>query len=368
MSVKEIMRKKARDLEAFTPELADFTVEEIKKTLGLDRVAKLSFNENPWGPFPTAVEAIKKAAFSLNLYPDAVAKELRQALADLYGLPANFFVLSNGADEMIALLAQTFLDEGDEVVIPFPTFGQYFSSVTLMGAKPVKVGLKDYKIDLESVYNAITERTKMVILCNPNNPTGTIITGDEVKSFIRDVPEDVLVVIDEAYAEYVEDFKFISGTKLVQEINNNIIVVRTFSKIYALAAARVGYGVAKPEIIEAINKVRPPFNVNVLGQVGALNSLFDKESVERIKNYTMKAKRELYHFLDKLGISYVPSETNFVLIDTGKDCVEVFEFLAREGVIVRTADVWGLPTHIRLTIGSPEDMEFFYRTFKKLYE
>jgi len=366
MPNKNLMRRSAWDIMPFIPELEDLPIEEIKNRLNLPRVAKLSFNEAPLGPSPLAIKAMQEAAFNPNLYPDAEAKILKEKLSAHYNLPLEYFAVANGADEMIVLLSQAFLNEGEEVVIPFPTFGQYFASSKLMGARPVKVELTDFTIDLDKVKNSITEKTKMVILCNPNNPTGTIIKKEKLLQFIKELPSHIILVVDEAYGEYAVDAVFQSVIPLVKSYPN-IIGIRTFSKIYGLAACRVGYAIANPALIKAINQVRPPFNLNIFAQVGAAAALDDQEYIQKIYNYNLRAKKNLYNFLDQLKLPYVPSYTNFVFFDTQKEGKDIFQHLAQKGVLVRTAHGWGYPTFLRLTIGSSEDMEMFYQAFKELY-
>ncbi|MFZ7104682.1 MAG: histidinol-phosphate transaminase [Peptococcaceae bacterium] len=363
---KTLMRNWAKDIIPFTPELEDLPVKDIMTRLNLTKVAKLSFNEAPQGPSPLAVKAIQEAALSPNLYPDASALELKTRLGELYKLPPAAFAVSNGADEMIVLLTQAFLNEGEEVVIPFPTFGQYFVSTRLMGAKAVKVPLTDFTIDLEKVREGITDKTKMIILCNPNNPTGTIIPGKQLTAFIRNLPAHILLVVDEAYAEYADSYDFQSIIPLTAKFPN-IIAVRTFSKIYGLAACRVGYAVASPPVIQALNQVKPPFNLNVFAQAGAAAALQDQNYIADLKKYNTAAKIQLYKYLDRLNLSYVKSQANFVFFNARKDGKEVFNYLAADGIMVRTAHGWGYPAFIRLTIGSPEDMEMFYDSFRSLY-
>jgi len=367
MPNKNLMRRSACDIMPFIPELEDLPIEEIKNRLKLTRVAKLSFNEAPLGPSPLAIKAMQEAVFSPNLYPDAEAKILKEKLSDHYNLPCDNFAVSNGADEMIVLLSQAFLNEGEEVIIPFPTFGQYFASSKLMGAKPIKVELTDFTVDLDKVKSNINEKTKMVILCNPNNPTGTIIEKDRLLEFIKELPPHIILVVDEAYGEYALDANYQSIIPLIKSFPN-IIGIRTFSKIYGLAACRVGYAVASPELIRAINQVRPPFNLNIFAQVGAARALDDQEYIQKIYSYNLQAKNNLYLFLDKLELPYVPSYTNFVFFDTQKEGRDVFNHLAQRGVLVRTAYGWDCPTFVRLTIGSPEDMDMFYQAFEELYK
>ncbi|MBZ4654505.1 MAG: histidinol-phosphate transaminase [Peptococcaceae bacterium] len=359
------MRKEARGLQPFIPELPDMALEQIKALTGLEKIVKLSFNENPFGPSPKAVEAIREAASQLNLYPDAVANGLRDVLAQGYGLTKDHIVLSNGADEMIVLTAQAFLEEGDHVLIPFPTFGQYFASTILMGAVPEKVALNNFKVDIGNILSSLTPRSKLIFLCNPNNPTGTYLSKDELINLLENLPPEVLLVLDEAYGEYVEAPDYISGVSFLSAYPN-VLVIRTFSKIYALAGARVGYALANPAIIQAINKVRPPFNLNALGQVAALASFCDREYILTAKAHNARVKKELYDFLQGHGLSFVPSETNFVLIDVGQDAIKLCSRLAEKGIMVRCGSAWGLDSYIRVSLGSVEDMAYFQDQLKKL--
>lgn len=348
--------KNARDLQAFPAHLPDLPAGLIKARLGLDRVYKLSFNENPYGPPPGAVEAMKKAAETSHLYPDAHGVSLRETIAGVYALDPKNVVLSNGADEMIVMLAQAFLDPGDEVVIPHPSFGAYIAAAKMVGAVPITVGLKNYTVDLDAVLEKVGLRTKLIFICNPNNPTGTMVSGEELEGFLARLPGHVMPVLDEAYMEYGPDPGRDSAVRFVRQ-NRNVMVIRTFSKIYGLAAARVGYLLAPSGPADWVNKVRAPFNVNYAGQLGAEAALADRSRLERIREMNAAERTFLAGSLEKLGLTCVPSHTNFILADTGIDCDAVFEGLARRGVIVRPGRPYGLPTHLRITIGTRKENE-----------
>lgn len=326
-------------------------VSEVRAKSGKDVIRKLSSNENPYGPFPLAVEAMQTVLPRLNTYSDGSARALRRRLGEHLGVDAANVVVSNGSNELLRIIAQCVLGPGDECVFPWPSFVVYPMVTQLMGATAVRVPLAGGEVhDLDAMLAAITNRTKLLFLCNPNNPTGTIYTRAAFTSFIAAVPDHVLVVIDEAYFEYVTDDEFPDGLEFFSA-DGRIAVLRTFSKIYSLAGARVGYGVMPAELIDAVNKVREPFNVNTVAQVGAYYSLSDQAEVARRRDENQEQKTYLYSCFDRLGISYVPSETNFVYLHTERP-VEVFDALLTEGVIVRD---FGTAPALRVGIGTPED-------------
>lgn len=317
MKLTQMVRSVYPNLTPYTCSLADLPVEEMKQALGLEQVYKLSFNENPLGPSPKAIAAMQQALTQLNLYPSSNGEAVLNKIAEKEGVKPENIILSNGADEMIILVAQTFLEADDEAVIPEICFVQYLASTHLMGAKPVFSPMKeDLGIDLEGALQKITEKTKVVFLCNPNNPTGTVIPADELKAFMKQVPENVLVVIDEAYHEFADGDGYASSVSLVEDFAN-VFVIRTFSKIYSLAAARIGYGIGQAELVDAIHHVRPPFNVNSIAQAGALASLDDDEHVAAARQNNQFGKQLLYKTFDDLGLAYLQSQANFVCVDTG---------------------------------------------------
>ncbi len=350
---------------AFVPELADLPIEEIRKVLGRQDVAKLSFNENPYGPSPRAVEAMQVAAQTVNLYQDSAGTGLRQAIAKGLKVDPEAVILSNGADEMIVLTALSFLDPGDEVVIPGPTFGQYAASVKTMGARPVSVPLQDYRINVVAAAAAVTKKTKMMFICNPNNPTGTFVTGSELEQLLAEVPDDVVVVVDEAYIDYVTDKQYQSAVEFLGQYPN-VFVIRTFSKLHALAGARVGYGVGNPELVKVLHRVRPPFNVNGVAQAGAKASLEDTEYQARMRQINAENRQYFYSLLDQLGIKYVPSQTNFVLVDADRNSTEVFTQLLGHGVVVRDVGGSGLSTCLRITVGTRQQMDLLHRALRAI--
>jgi histidinol-phosphate aminotransferase len=328
-------------------------VEELERELGIAGAIKLASNENPFPPPPAVVEALHKAVVGLNRYPDGSAYYLRRALAQKHGVSSEAIVLGNGSNELIELLARTFVRPGEEVVIPHPSFVVYPSIVQAVGGTRVVVTLKDYRIDLPKMQRAITALTKMVFVANPNNPTGTIVTADEVRTFLDKVPEHVIVVFDEAYYDFAAGPDF-PDTLAHLRNGKRVVVLRTFSKMASLAGLRVGYAVADPDCIALVNRIRPPFNVNTLAQVAALAVLGDETHVRRSVDAVREGVRQLSAALDALGVHHVPSRANFILADFD-DATRVYEQLLKLGVIVRPTASFGLERALRITVGTPEE-------------
>lgn len=345
-------REAVRALRGFTPDLSDRTIRELKKLLGREDVIKLSFNESPYGPSPQVITALGEAAAQAHLYHDPEGKELRVALAQHFGVTSDGVFLANGADEIITLVAQAFLSPGDEVIVADPTFGQYAFAARLMGAQPVVVPVRtDLSTDLDAMAGAITASTKLIVLCNPNNPTGLVFGGNELEIFLKKVPAQVLVLLDEAYAEYVDSSDFVSGIDLLDKYPN-IIAVRTFSKIYGLAGLRLGYGITRPQVAELIDRVRSPFNVNALAQSAALAALADTSYCARTAALNGTERRRLTAALSALGYKVYPSQTNFIFADIGQDSDALCQQLANEGIIIRSGSNWLMPTFVRITLGN----------------
>lgn len=345
-------REAVRALRGFTPDLSDRTIPELRRILGREDVIKLSFNESPYGPSPQVITALGEAAAQAHLYHDPEGKELREALAQHFAITADSVFLANGADEIITLIAQAFLSPGDEVIVTDPTFGQYAFAAKLMGAQPVVVPVRaNLSTDLAAMAGAITGLTKLIVLCNPNNPTGLIIGSDELAGFLEQIPGHVLVVLDEAYAEYVDDSQFLSGIGLVDKYPN-IIAVRTFSKIHGLAGLRLGYGIAHPQVAALIDRVRSPFNVNALAQVAALAALADTSYSARVATLNAAERRRLTAALTALGYKVYSSQANFVFADTGQDSEQLCQALAKEGIIIRNGANWAMPAFVRITLGN----------------
>ncbi|MGB2661545.1 MAG: histidinol-phosphate transaminase [Candidatus Omnitrophota bacterium] len=354
-----------KHLDNVTPYKPGKPIEEVKRELGLDKVYKLASNENPIGPSGRVTEAIAGAAKDANRYPDGGCFVLRKALSKRLSVSGENLVFGNGSDEIIVLALHAFVDPGDEVVVADPTFLVYHIASMVKNAKVRAVPLKDYKYDLQGMLGAITDRTKVVFIANPDNPTGSYVTQDELDLFLDKVPENVLVFIDEAYYEYAtgEDYPETQG--LIEREDRNVVVARTFSKAYSLAGLRVGYGMARPDIAEALNKVREPFNVNSLAQIAAVAALEDEKHIERSVNLVKEEKKRFYEFFDSISVKYVPSKSNFILVNTARDSMKVFDYLLRKGIIVREMSPWRLKGHIRVNIGLKEENDAFFKAFKE---
>lgn len=342
-------------------------LEELEREYGITESVKLASNENPLGPSPMAVKAIKNAIGKLNRYPDGSGHDLVQKISKHLGLLPQNVVLGNGSDDIIGMLVCAFLQPGDEVILPRPSFLMYEISVTSAGAAPIFVPLKSLSIDLEGIKERITSRTRMIFLCNPNNPTGTIFSRQDFENFLKKIPDEILVVVDEAYIEFVQDK---NCAKSIEYLDNTrpIITLRTFSKVYGLAGLRIGYGVMPVKIASLLNRVRLPFNVNLLAQVGAVAALEDKIFLKKFITLVHEGLHFLFDALDRLGIKYFPTQTNFFLIDVSKDADEVYERMLRQGVIVRSMKSYGYPNFIRINVGLPEENVRFLKALEKSLE
>jgi histidinol-phosphate aminotransferase len=326
---------------------------------GVKRVVNLGTNENPLGPSPKAMAALREAVGTVNRYPDAAGTALKVALANKYGLsPANI-ALGNGVDELLLLLCLSLAGPGDEVVMAKGTFISYLVWTNAVGAKAVQVPLKEYTNDLEAMANAITDRTRLVFVCNPNNPTGTIVKAAALEEFLRRVPESVPVVLDEAYYEYAVIPDYPRSVDYLRAGQQNLIVLRTFSKVYGLAGLRVGYMLAHEKMIDYIERARPPFNVNRLAQVAALAALDDDEHVRRSIEANEAAKDFFYRELAMLNVPYIPTYANFMAIKVDRPGTEVSKLLLERGFITTALEGWGVPNHVRFSFGTPEENKAF---------
>jgi histidinol-phosphate aminotransferase len=353
-----ISRRARPEIFTLKPYVPGKPVDEVKRELGIKDIIKLASNENPLGTSPKAHAAVAGSLGQMHLYPDANCFELKKKLATATGIPENGIAIGNGSDEILMLLALSLLGPGDQVIYAQPSFAEYEFTARIMGAECIEIPLRKFAHDLDNMLLAITARTKMIFICNPNNPTGTIVSGQQLENFMAQVPEDVLVVFDEAYFEYVDSDQFMSGLKYVVE-GRNALVLRTFSKIYGLAGLRVGYGLTSPEIAQALEMITEPFNVNILAQIAACAAVDDHEHVAKSRSLNQAGKDYLYPQLEQMGLRYVPTQSNFVFLDTGRDCQQVFRSLLQLGIIVRTGSVFGYPTYIRVTVGTEAENRRF---------
>jgi histidinol-phosphate aminotransferase len=330
-------------------------VEDVKRELGLTEVIKLASNENPFGSSPKAKEAIAREMENISIYPDGAAVELTNAIAKRFGVNTDQVIFGAGSDEIILMIARAFLVPGDETIMADQTFPQYKHNVQIENATIIEVPLKEGTHDLKAMAERVTDKTKVVWVCNPNNPTGTINTADEVELFLSKVPSHVLVVLDEAYCEYIDDPSFPDGLKLLAKYPN-VILLRTFSKIYGLASLRIGYGIGRPDVIRSINQVREPFNTSRFGQAAALAALQDDEFIAFCREENKKGLAYFNRSFAELGLQAFPAYGNFIMVDVKRSGQEVFDALLRKGVIVRAGHKL-YPTYVRITVGSQEQNE-----------
>jgi len=336
-------------------------VEEVQRELGLERVVKLASNEGPYGPFPAAQEAIARASLELNRYPDGGAWRLRQALAERHGVRFEEVTVCAGADAVIGFVAMATLDPGDEAVTGWPSFASFVLDPLKLGATPVRVPLRDDRIDLEAILSAITPRTKLVFVAAPNNPTGTTCTRAELDAYFAQVPPHVLTVLDQAYLEYIEDPDYPDAIEEYAKGGHRVLVLRTFSKIFGLAGLRVGYGVGSEAVVTAIGKVRRAFDVNSAGQEAALASLSEDGEVARRRTANREAMARLERVLRDHGLHPAgPAVANFLFVRV-EDAVGLNDALLRQGVIVRPLGSFGAPDALRITAGTPEEIAFLER-------
>ncbi len=333
-------------------------IEEVKRELGLTDVVKLASNENALGPSPLAIEAIRAAAERVHLYPDAACHVLRQALSAHLGVAPNQLIFGNGSDDIIHLLGVTFLEPGDEVITSHPSFVRYEAAAILNGAPCHNVALSDWTYDLDAMAERINGRTRLIFISNPNNPTGTSVTDGQVRRFMERVPERAIVVFDEAYFEYVDRPDFPRSLDCL-EAGRNVVILRTFSKAYGLAGLRLGYGIGLAETVSYLDRVREPFNVSLVAQEAGAAALQDSDFLARTLEMNRSGKELLAAGFRKLGLDFCGTDGNFIWVDIARDCRPLFDALLRRGVIIRTGDIFGAPSHIRVTIGTREQNERF---------
>ncbi|UQZ85921.1 Histidinol-phosphate aminotransferase 2 [Paenibacillus konkukensis] len=356
-------REALRNMKPYSP---GKPIWEVQKELGIDKVVKLASNENPLGASPKAMEAIVACLPEIHRYPDAGTKALNEVIAAELSVSTEQIIVTNGADELIKLVAEAFLEAGDEVIMPSPTFSEYEFGTYLMGSEPVSVPLNDdYQYDVDRLLQAVTEKTKMLFLCTPNNPTGTYLPKPELRRLLDGLPKHVLVMVDSAYSHFASADDYTDGLEFVRQ-GYPVIVLQTFSKIFGLAGIRVGFGVSSPEIIHSVLQVKEPFNVNSLAQEAAKAAMTDHEHIGRSRAVNAEGREQLYAAFRRLGLSYTESMTNFILADLGPGAKELYDRLMRRGVIVRYGGAWGLTNHIRVSVGTKEENEFFIEQLSAL--
>lgn len=340
-------------------------IDEVKRELGLKSVIKLASNENPYGPSRRVLRAMSAAIGGVNRYPDGACFYLRQEIAERLKVAQEQIIFGNGSDEIIVLAVRAFVKEGDEVIIAKPSFLIYEIASLIEGAVVREVALKDFRYDLQGMKDAVTPKTKIIFIGNPDNPAGTYISKNELSRFLQGIRRDILVFIDEAYFEYVHAKDYPNSIDFLVRYRN-IVVTRTFSKMYGLAGLRVGYGIGNPGIISVLNRLREPFNVNSIAQAAAIACLKDKAYYKKIAFMVEKERAFLYAQFRSLGVRFEESYTNFILLKVKQGSSQVAQALMNRGVIVRDMAVWGLKDYIRITIGSHEENLVLVRSLKKV--
>lgn len=339
------------------PYQAGKPLEELQQELGIDEFILLGANENPLGPPPKAVEAMQQAVLHANRYPDSDSFALKHALAQKYGVSGSQLLIGNGSDEVINLLMHTLLTPDDEIVLSQYSFIVYKLVAQAIGVKQVVVPAKtDYAHDLAAMARAITDKTKLVILDNPNNPTGTIVNQETFDAFMQRVPPHVVVITDEAYDDYVEAEDFPQTLPYLQQ-DRWIVIMKTFSKIYGLAGLRVGYALAPEALVDAANRIRAPYNVNAIAQAAAAAALSDTDHVRKSRKVNEEGKQYLYKAFTEMGVVYIPTQGNFILIDCQRDAGVIAQNMLQSGVIARPVKGYGLPHHLRISIGAQDQNE-----------
>lgn len=340
-------------------------IEEVEREFGIKDPVKLASNENPLGPSPKALTALKEYLKKASYYPDSHSFYLKQELASKLKVSEINIAVGNGSNELIELLCRAFIKPGVSAVIADQAFMVYKMLVQATGGERIIVPLSNYTHDLKAMLNAVKSDTRMIFVANPNNPTGTIVKDRQFEEFLFSVPEDVIIVLDEAYAEYVSDEGYPNSIEHFSR-RKNLVILRTFSKIFGLAGLRIGYAIASEEIIDILNRIRQPFNVNSAGQSAACAALSDNEHITKSIEVNEAGKTYLYNELKKLRLEYVPTEANFVLIDCKADCSEIFLKLLKLAVIVRPMNGYNFLTSIRVTIGNPKDNKRFIAALEKV--
>ncbi|MFW6006985.1 MAG: histidinol-phosphate transaminase [Bacillota bacterium] len=358
---KKLVREEIGKIKPYIP---GKPIKEVKEELKLDKVIKLASNENPLGVSPQVKKAIEEEVNNLNLYPDGATRTLVRELAAELEVEENMLMCGNGSDGIIKVIGETFLNQNRQVIISYPSFVEYRFIAQLMGSHLIRVWMRNYRQNMEGIIDACSTKTDMIFIANPDNPTGTIITETELEELLASIPEDVIVVLDEAYHEYVQDEKYPDGIEYVKK-GYPVIVLRTFSKAYGMAGLRLGYAVAQPDIIEVLKKARDPFNVNRLAEEAGKAALADKEFLQKSIANNENGKKYLYNELDRLGLNYIPTSSNFILVNVKTNSMDLFENLLTRGVIIRPGKPLGYPGHIRVTVGLPEENKLFIQALEE---
>lgn len=350
------------------PRVPGKPIEEVQQELGIETVTRLASNENPYGASPKAIKAMQEAVTDSWLYPEPSCFGIRERLGKLYDRSPDEFVIGNGADHLITLFGTAYLNEGDEVIYCAPTFGSFRISTLLMGGKPVELPLTtDFTYDLDAMLEAITNKTKLIYICNPNNPTGSLLEKGEVERFLKQVPSHVVVILDEAYGEFIREQDYPTGIDLIKK-DYPIITLRTFSKLYGLAGTRVGYAIGNEEVLAPLKSVRPTFEVNRIAIAGVEATLDDLSYSEDILKLIVNEVDRLTEVYTNMGFEVVESHTNFIFMNVKQNADQLTQDLLRKGLIIRSCTPWGLENHVRITIGTPEQNNLLINAIKSIMD
>ncbi|KDR95439.1 histidinol-phosphate aminotransferase [Peptoclostridium litorale DSM 5388] len=353
---KNLFRKEIAEMRAYIP---GKPIEDVKRELGIDDIVKLASNENPLGPSPKAVEAIREMAYNINIYPDGAARSLREDIAGMYEVDADQIFVGNGGEEILKLITGLFINPGDEAIMADPTFSLYESGVVHMGGTAVKLPLKDHKHDFEGFVSRVNDRTKLIFVCNPNNPTGNIMTSDEIEYLAKSIPEHVVLVLDEAYYEYAKRNRNYPESIDILRKRPNTIILRTFSKVAGLAGVRMGYALTSKDIAAEVGKIRGVFSVNLLAQAAGRAAIKDQEHIEKTVDLNYESMDMMERFFEDNNMEYIKSNANFVFANVGMDSKDVFQKLQQRGIIIRPGFLWNMDTWLRVSTGTLEQTQIF---------
>ncbi len=361
-----LFRKELETLKKYIP---GKPIEDVMREYGLTDIVKLASNENPLGPSPKAQAAIVEAAAQVHIYPDGAALALRQKLADFYGISADMIMFGNGGEEIIKMLAYAMIAKEDEVIFAWPSFSLYDIATGIMGGKSIAIETTDdFKHDFKAFIAAVTDKTKMVFVCNPNNPTGNIMTKDELDYLVANLPQDILLVLDEAYFEFAKvNPQYPNGLDYLAK-RPNTVIIRTFSKVSGLAGLRVGYMISSPHIISEMSKVKNVFNSNRIAQIAGIAAIEDQAHIKRTVELNYQSLAMMTKFFTEKGLSYTAANANFIWVDVGRDSRIVNEELLKRGVIIRPGFLWGQDNFIRVSTGTLEQTERFIRALAEVLQ
>ena len=359
--MEHLVREEVKGMKRY---IAGKPISEVKRELGLDMVVKMASNENPFGSSKKVRESILRTYEEVSLYPDSGSFGVRAALMEKCGRPMEEIFVGGGSDSLIKVIFSTFINRGEEIIMGEHSFSRYEDNAKLSGAKVIKSDMKNLVFDLDAMEKCISDKTKIIFLCNPNNPTGSSFGKEEFENFLLCVPENIIIVMDEAYREYVTRTDYFDALDYM-DAHKNLIVLRTFSKAYGMASLRIGYGFATKEFVNYFYRVIDPFDVNLFAQEAAVEALKDEEFIKMVQEENRKGKAYFYGELEKMDLPYILSDANFILFQTKEDDMQVFNLLMRKGYIIRPGSFLGLPGYIRVTISTMGNNLGFMAAFKE---